>query len=181
MPSEPILGQIMPFGGAVVPRGWAPANGQLLAINQYTALFSLIGTYYGGNGVSTFGLPDLRGRAILGSTGGGGNYPVGTVSGTTTVTLLGAQLPQHTHTLQASSVKGTGRASIAPAGHLFGENTEPVGNPKMIFAAPSSKDTALQVGTNIGPMGGGVPHNNLQPYLVISYLIALNGIYPSRN
>jgi microcystin-dependent protein len=181
MPYEPILGQIMPFGGVVVPRGWAPCNGQLLAINQYTALFSLLGTYYGGNGTTTFGLPDLRGRAILGSTGGGGTYPVGMISGTTTVTLISAQLPQHTHTLQASSVKGAGRGTTPPAGHLFGENTEPPAAPKMIFAAPSSKDTALQVGTNIGPMGGGVPHNNLQPYLVISYLIALNGIYPSRN
>ena len=180
MPYQPILGQIMPFGGAVVPRGWAPANGQLLAINQYTALFSLIGTYYGGNGTTTFALPDLRGRAILGSTGGGGNYPVGTVSGTTTVTLISAQLPQHTHILQASSVKGSERNG-SPRWTPVRRNTEPPAAPKMIFAAPSSKDTALQVGTNIGSMGGGVPHNNLQPYLVISYLIALSGIYPSRN
>ena len=85
MPVQPVLGQIMPFAGRFAPRGWAFCNGALLSIAQNQGLFSLLGTYYGGNGVSTFALPDLRGRAILGSTGGGGAYPAGMVSGVTTV------------------------------------------------------------------------------------------------
>ena len=181
MPAEPFLGQIMPFAGSVVPRGWAQCAGQLLAISQNAALFSLIGTYYGGNGVNNFALPDLRGRAILGSTGGGGDYPVGLIDGTPTVALMNAQLPAHNHMLQVSTATGSGRGSVPPTSNLFARNTEPTTNPKLIFVAPSSSDTPLQINTNITPSGGNVPHNNMQPYLVISYLIALTGIYPSRN
>jgi microcystin-dependent protein len=181
MPYEPILGQIMPFAGVTIPRGWAQCNGGLLAIQNYQALFSLIGTYYGGDGVRTFGLPDLRGRAILGSTGNAGSYPVGMTGGSTTVMLNAAQLPQHNHFIQATTVAGGGRGAVSPAGHLFATNTLPASNPTKIFLTSGSGETALAVGTNLVNEGGNQPHNNLQPYLVISYLIALQGIYPSRS
>lgn len=180
MPFEPVLGQIMPFAGSVVPKNWAPCNGQLLRIAQNQALFSLLGTSYGGDGISTFGLPDLRGRAILGSSGTSGNYPMGMVSGTTAETLSTAQIPQHNHTIRASTTNGTGRGA-SPLNNLFAVNNLPSGSAKMIFLAAGSGEVALAPSTNVANDGGGQPHNNMQPYLTISYLIALAGIYPSRN
>lgn len=178
MPAQPVLGQIMPFAGSIVPRGWALCSGQLLSISQNSALFSLLGTIYGGDGRATFGLPDLRGRAILG--GGSANYPVGLVSGTTTVTLTNAEIPPHNHIIQASTTNGAGRGAN-PANNLFGVNTLPTTDPKKIFLPAGSGETNLAPATNVVNDGGGQPHNNMQPYLVISYLIALNGTYPSRN
>lgn len=180
MPYQPILGQIMPFAGAVIPRGWAPCNGALLAIQTNQALFSLIGTYYGGDGVRTFGLPDLRGRAILGSTGNGGQYPVGMTSGSMSVTLTEPQLPSHNHLIQAVATSGSGRGA-PPANNIFGTNTLPTDNPKKIFGTAGSADTPLASGTNLVNEGSGQAHNNMQPYLAISYLIATQGVYPSRN
>jgi microcystin-dependent protein len=180
MPLQPVLGQIMPFAGAMVPRGWAPCNGALLAIQQNAALFSLLGTTYGGNGTTTFALPDLRGRAILGSSGSGGNVPAGQMDGTTTVTLGVAEMPSHTHTIQASTTNGAGRGS-APAGHLFGVNTEPTNDPKRLFLQAGIAETPLAPFTNVVQDGGGVAHNNMQPYLVINYVIATSGTFPSRN
>jgi microcystin-dependent protein len=180
MPYEPILGQIMPFAGAVIPRGWALCNGALLAIQSNQALFSLIGTYYGGNGVSNFALPDLRGRAILGASGNTGSYPVGLVGGSVSVTLNTLQLPQHNHMIQATATAGTGRV-VGAGGNVFATNTTPANDPKKIFITAGSGETPLAINTNIIAEGGNQPHNNMQPYLTISYLIALNGIYPSRN
>ena len=180
MPYQPVLGQIMPFAGTVVPRGWAICNGGLLAIQTYQALFSLIGTYYGGDGIRTFGLPDLRGRAILGSTGSGGPNPVGVTGGTSTVILNGLQLPTHNHLIQAIATNGTGRY-VAPAGHVFATNTTPANNPTKIFVTAGSGETPLAIGTNLVNEGSNQAHNNMQPYLVISYLIAMQGTYPSRN
>jgi microcystin-dependent protein len=178
MPLDPVLGQIMPFAGSVIPRGWALCNGATLAIQNYQALFALIGTYYGGDGIRTFMLPDLRGRAILGSSGSGGQYAVGMVGGNTQVTLQTAQLPQHSHTMQASTTSGSGRFPIQPAGLVFGVNTE---GTKYIFGTAGSSEVALAPSTNIQNAGGNQAHNNMQPYLVISYLIALQGTFPSRN
>ena len=180
MPFEPVLGQIMPFAGTVVPRGWALCNGALLAIQQNTALFSLIGTYYGGNGVTNFALPDLRGRAILGSTGDGGQYPVGMLSGTPTVTLVVPQLPAHTHVIQASTTSGSGRGST-PLNNLFGVNTVPASGPKQIFLTAGTSETPTAPSSNVLNDGGNTAHNNMQPYLTISYLIATQGIFPSRD
>jgi microcystin-dependent protein len=136
MPAEPVLGQIMPFAGTVVPRGWAPCNGQLLSIPQNQALFSLLGTYYGGDGRSNFALPDLRGRAILGATGDSGGYPVGVTSGTTNVTLIVNQIPPHNHLIAASTTNGAGRGAN-PASNLFGVNTLPTTIPKR-FSYPQA-------------------------------------------
>ncbi|BAM89855.1 phenylacrylic acid decarboxylase [Bradyrhizobium oligotrophicum S58] len=180
MPVQPFLGQIMPFAGSFAPRGWAFCNGALLAIQPNQALFSLLGTYYGGNGVSTFGLPDLRGRAILGSTGGGGDYPAGMVSGATTVTLNASQIPAHNHFIQVSTTQGAGRGAL-PTNNLFATNTIPADNPRKIFANAGQGEVPLALSTNLTDTGGGLAHNNMQPYLVINYLIATQGTYPSRS
>ncbi|WP_316160206.1 phage tail protein [Bradyrhizobium sp. SZCCHNRI20481] len=180
MPLQPILGQIMPFAGTTVPRGWALCNGALLAIQTNQALFSLLGTYYGGDGVRTFGLPDLRGRAILGSTGGSGTFPAGMTSGTVSVTLNAQQLPSHNHIVLASTAQGAGRGASA-TNNLFGTNTIPPAGPKSIFVTAGSGEVPLAPGTNVLNEGGNQAHNNMQPYLVINYMIALNGVFPSRD
>ena len=177
---NPVMGQIMPFAGAVVPKGWALCNGALLSIQANSALFSLLGTYYGGNGTSTFALPDLRGRAVLGSSGPGGNYPAGLVNGTTTVTLSVGQIPAHNHFIGAATTAGAGRGSL-PAGNVFAVNTLPTGNPNKIFLLAGSMETNLAQSTNVMNDGNSQGHNNMQPYLTINYMIALQGIYPSRN
>ena len=174
MPAEPYLGQIMPAAFGFVPRGWAACNGQLMSVQQNSALFSLLGTAYGGDGRSTFGLPDLRGRAVLGCNFG--SIPQGQIAGTEKVTLTVGQLPNHTHTLQASTTAGTTRGT-PPTNLLFGVNTTPAAS---IFFPAGSQEIVLAVGANVAPNGGNQSHNNMQPYLVINYLIALSGLFPSR-
>jgi microcystin-dependent protein len=149
-----------------------------MAIQQSQALFSLLGTYYGGNGVTTFCLPDLRGRAILGSSGAAGTYPAGMTSGSVSVNMTGLQLPQHNHMIQATAANGQGRGA-PPDNNIFATSTAPAN--KYIFLTAGSGETPLAVGTNLVNEGGGQAHNNMQPYLVISYLIATQGTYPSRN
>jgi microcystin-dependent protein len=172
------MGQIMPFAGAMIPRNWALCNGALLPIQNYQALFSLLGTYYGGDGMRTFALPDLRGRAILGSSGPSGQYPAGVTSGSVSVNMTALQLPQHNHLIQATAADGAGRGA-APTNNIFATSTGPAG--KYIFLAAGNAETPLAMGTNLINEGGGQPHNNMQPYLVINYLIAMQGTYPSRN
>ncbi|MBR0950726.1 phage tail protein [Bradyrhizobium canariense] len=178
MPYQPILGQIMPFAGVNVPRGWALCNGALLAIQTNSALFSLLGTYYGGDGMRTFALPDLRGRAVLGSSGQSGQYPVGMTGGSVSVNMTGLQLPQHNHLVQATAANGQGRGA-APANNIFATTTAPAD--RYIFLPANVTETPLAAGTNLANEGNGQAHNNLQPYLVINYLIAMQGTYPSRN
>jgi microcystin-dependent protein len=173
MPYEPVLGQIMPIAFGKVPKGWHLCDGTLLSIPQNTALFSLFGTYYGGDGTKTFGLPDLRGRAIAGTAG---QQEMGKFDGVTAVTLSETELPAHNHRLNASTVKGAGRV-VSPAAHLFGENTAAG---ETIFGVAGSGEVPLATKTNITPNGGSHPHNNMQPYLTINYVVALVGIYPSR-
>jgi microcystin-dependent protein len=181
MPATPILGQIMPFGGTVVPKGWAMCNGALLAIQTNTGLFSLLGTYYGGDGIRTFALPDLRGRAIMGADKPG-QFPPGMTSGTPTVTLDVTQIPRHNHGISASTKPGSGgRGSATPTGNIFATNTTPAGNATKIFLATGKSEVPLSVGSNVVVEGSNVAHQNMQPYLTISYLIALQGMYPSRN
>jgi len=174
MPYEPVLGQIMPIAFGKVPKNWHLCDGTLLSIAQNTALFSLFGTMYGGDGKASFGLPDLRGRAILGAASQQG---MGAFDGVTTVTLSDPELPRHNHRLSASTTKGSGR-NVSPAAHLFGENTSPGG--ETIFGVAGSGEVALAAKTNLTPTGGSQPHNNMQPYLAINYVVALVGIYPSR-
>lgn len=173
MPVQPFVGQIMAVGFGFTPKNWQPCNGQLLPINQNQALFSLLGVTYGGDGVTTFALPDLRGRAVMGS---GTNIPPGAIAGTETVALTADQLPSHTHALQASTTKGAGRGGT-PSANVFGENTAPVNS---IFAPAGGTQVPLQPGTNVVAFGGGAPHNNMQPFLVLNYVIATSGLFPSR-
>lgn len=166
--SQPFLGEIILFAGNFAPRGWAFCNGQILAIAQNQALFSLLGTTYGGNGQTTFALPDLRSRVPVHAGQGPGlsDYALGQNGGTETVTLLVSELPQHTHRQPATNGEQTTNrpdGALPAAGGVYGEVS----------------DGSLL--TQTSPAGGSQPHNNVQPYLTLNYIIALEGIFPSRN
>lgn len=176
--ATPFIGEIRMFGGNFAPRGWAFCNGQLLSIAQNTALFSLLGTTYGGNGQTTFALPDLRGRAALHAGQGPGlsSYSQGQVGGQETVTLNQNQLPVHSHTLNGVAAGGN---QASPAGNL--PAVESTGT-SMNYASPNPPTVSVPMAAQaIGNAGGGQPVPVVQPYLVINYIIALTGIYPSRN
>ncbi|MEM7353250.1 MAG: tail fiber protein [Acidobacteriota bacterium] len=170
--SEPFVGEIRMFAGNFAPRGWAFCDGQLLAVSQNDALFSLLGTIYGGDGRTTFGLPDLRGRIPLHAGTGPGlsQRRLGSKSGAEKVTLTTNQLASHSHDWNASTAAATGRA---PAGKVLADVT-----PGRIFRA-IDQNTNLASNT-IANTGGSQPHTNLMPTLCINFIIALVGIYPSR-
>ena len=172
MPADPFIGEIMLVPYNFAPRGWAFCSGQILPIAQNTALFSLLGTTYGGNGTTTFALPDLRGRCAISSGQGPGlsNYSLGEVTGTENITLIANQLPPHGHTVGAVDDDST---TATPTNAL----------PANIAAKGYSKGAAntSMNPTMIGGGGGNQPHSNLQPLLVLNYCIALEGIFPSRN
>lgn len=176
MPLTPFVGQIMPAAFGIVPKGWAPCNGQILSIQQNQALFSLLGVTYGGDGVRTFALPDLRGRAIVGSDFT--SVAWGEIAGSETASVTTDQLPSHTHSLQASTTPGATGRPAPPVGKLFGVDSAT--SPASLFATAGSNEVALVTGKNVTPTGGSLPHNNMQPYLTINYVIALNGVFPSR-
>lgn len=181
--STPYLGQIQPFPYNFAPRFWAFCNGQQLSIAQNTALFSLLGTTYGGNGVTTFALPDLRGRAPMhfGTAPGGGSYVQGQVAGTETVTLIINQLPAHNHSFSGTNANSDSKRPVT--GSAYAQTTTAASaSPGDNFYAPAGSPTvtALAAGT-LGALGGNQPHSNMQPYLTISWCIALSGVFPSRN
>jgi microcystin-dependent protein len=178
MSDSPILGCIFMFAGNFAPRGFALCAGQLLPISQNTALFSILGTTYGGNGQTTFALPDLRGRSPIGAGQGPGlsNISLGEMAGTENVTLLSNNMPVHNHVLQANS----GSASVgAPAGNLLADsgNSQSGGVPIYTSGTPNAQLNAQ----SIGLAGGNQPFSNRNPYLGINYIIATQGIFPSRN
>jgi len=177
---NPFLGTISLFAGNFAPRGWAFCNGQILPIAQNTALFSILGTTYGGNGQTTFALPDLRGRAPIhwGQGPGLTNRELGEVSGSENVTLISTQMPIHNHMVAANTALGT---QGTPTGNLLALSTDPGagGNP-LNFIEPAAPNTSMAPNM-IGQAGGSQPHNNMQPYLAVSFIIALEGIFPSRN
>jgi microcystin-dependent protein len=170
--ANPFLGEIRMVGFSFAPVGWAFCNGALMAIAQADALFNLLGTIYGGDGVNTFGLPDFRGRIPIhmGQGPGLSNYVVGQRAGDENVTLLPSQLPSHHHALQASS---DAASTASPSGAFLGQTTVPA-----YFPGPA---TAAMSISSIGPSGGNLPHDNTMPFLCINFIIALNGIFPSRN
>lgn len=174
--SEVFLGQIMPTGFDFAPRGFALCDGQLLPISQNQALFSLLGTQYGGDGISTFALPDLRGRAAVGagvSADPAWSPPtvqMGQRGGTESVALSASSLPSHSHVLQADTAAGT---ALKPADKLYATSTT-------ALYAGGGAQVPLHAST-VAPVGGGGAHENMQPYQVISYCIAMTGIFPSRN
>ncbi|MGH8085781.1 MAG: phage tail protein [Lysobacter sp.] len=163
--SDVFLGQILPLAFNFAPRGFASCAGNIMSIAQNTALFSLLGTQYGGNGTTTFALPDLRGRVPLGQA----SSPIGQAAGAEAVTLTDAQMPQHMHGAVGTSVAGSLRN---PSGGLYGTATENLYT-RAGASVPLSPDTVL-------PAGGNQPHTNLQPYLALNFCIALQGIFPSR-
>jgi microcystin-dependent protein len=168
----PYLGEIRMVGFNFAPKGWALCNGQTLSISQNTALFSLLGTQYGGNGTTTFQLPNLQGRGPIheGTGSGLSPYIVGQTGGAETVTLTGSQLAAHTHSANANSA-GVGAAT--PGGNFWG-------NSQQANYAAANDGTTLAPGA-VSPVGGSQPYSNLNPYLVINFVIALDGIFPSRN
>ena len=172
MATYPYIGTIMVFAGNFAPAGWAQCNGQLLPISQYDALFSLIGTTYGGDGQSTFALPDLRSRAPIHQGQGSGlsSYVLGENAGVETVALAGNQLPMHSHPAMGNSGAGT---STDPAGGVW------AGGPTSTYIAGGSANTHMNP-TSISASGGGQPHDNLLPFLTLNFCIALEGIYPSQ-
>ncbi|HTH51627.1 MAG TPA: tail fiber protein [Pyrinomonadaceae bacterium] len=168
---EGTIAEIRLFAGNFAPRNWAFCQGQILSISQNTALFSLLGTTYGGNGQTTFALPDFRGRVAVGTGQGPGlsNVTLGEVSGTETNTLLVTNLPAHTHNMVATSADAN---SSKPAGKVLANSgTTP------IYNTPSD---GTQMGPT-GPTGGNQPFSIMQPYLGMNYIICLFGIFPSRN
>lgn len=171
------LGQIMMSGFGFAPRGFAACNGQLLPIAQNQALFSLLGTYYGGNGTTTFALPNLQGTTPVGAGNSADGswqpsaYPIGTRAGAEAITLTLSQIPPHTHALNASTAPGTTKN---PTNTLYGgsgaEAIYGTAGPQV----PLNNQTLAQTGGNLA-------HNNMQPFQVLNFNIALSGVYPSRN
>jgi len=171
--SQPFVGQLMLVGFNFAPVGWVQCAGQLLPISQYTAVFSLLGTFYGGNGTNNFGLPNLQGLIPVGMGQGPGlsNYSIGQQGGSQTVSLLTSEMPQHTHTFQADGAPGSENAPANGAlarlngGTVYGPGNSSLGQQ---MKAPSVT-------------GGSLPHNNMMPYLTLNWIIALQGVFPARN
>ncbi|WP_299113811.1 phage tail protein [uncultured Winogradskyella sp.] len=173
---DPFLGQIMMFGGNFAPRGWALCDGQLLPIASYSALFSILGTTYGGDGRTTFGLPDLRGRVPMHAGTGPGlrNAKLGTKGGKETVTLTTQEIPSHSHsgTIEAADPVSRGAGTDSPTNAYPAKGGTYATNKNVTMASDA-------VAGN--PTGGGQAHDNMQPYQVVNYVIALQGIFPSRS
>ena len=170
--AQPYVGEIRMFAGNFAPSGWAFCEGQLVSIAENETLFNLIGTTYGGDGQTTFGLPDLRGRLPVdqGNLSGGGSYVIGQLGGTETATLTTQQLPTHNHGARASSATGT---QPGPGNGVWAQsnlNQFGTGNAAGIMNA-----------ANIQVSGGSQPHDNMMPYLVVSFIISFFGIFPSQN
>ena len=170
--SEPFVGQITMFAGNFAPRGWALCDGQILAIVQNQALFSLLGTTYGGDGRTTFALPDLRGRLPLHSGQGPGlvDRRLGAKSGSESVTLVSTQLPSHAHPLQGTDSAAT---TPDPSGSVFARSSGD--------AYGSEFSASNMNGAAVSNSGGGQAHTNLMPSLAINFIVALFGVFPSRS
>jgi len=163
--SEPFLSEIRIFSFSYAPKGWAFCNGQLMPISQYQALFALLGTIYGGDGVQTFGLPNLQGRIPIHR---GNGFILGQNGGEAAHTLSQTEMAAHSHTMQASSASSD---QTVPTGNLWANGNDP---------AYSGTANATMNATLMGAAGGSQAHNNMSPYLVISFCIALQGIFPSQ-
>lgn len=174
--SAPFLAEIRIFPFNFAPKGWALCNGQLLPISQNTALFSLLGTQYGGDGRSNFALPNLQGSVAMHSDqySGGGTYPIGIESGSQAVTLLQAEMPLHQHGVMADILLFN-TLQTSPSGNVP-SNTSPT----LIYSnttQPNAQMSPQMVNIN----GGGLPHNNMQPFVTLNYCIAMQGVYPPRS
>ena len=175
--ADAYVAEIRMFGCNFAPRSWATCNGQILAIAQNTALFSLLGTTYGGNGQTTFALPNLQGKAANNQGQGPGlsSYSLGQTAGSSSVTLVANQIPPHTHT--AIGDDGDGVNGNGPQGHAW---ATPAAD-RDINLYDTSGALVKMGATALANSGGSQPHNNLMPYLVVNFCIALQGIFPARN
>lgn len=183
MSTEPFIGEIKIFGFNFSPVGYAFCQGQIASIAQNTALFSLLGTAYGGNGQTTFALPDLRGRMPIGQGQGPGLpfYTMGEIAGTTNVTLLSNNMPIHNHAATGINVRipvTTANEDSAATNNYIGNGVNDTFGPN---ASPSDSLGAPVVSGSTAPAGGSQPFSIMNPYLVINYCIALQGVFPSRN
>lgn len=176
---EPFIGMLVLYGLNFQPRGWAYCNGQLISIAQNSALFALIGTYYGGDGQVTFALPDLRGRVAIGQGQGPGlsNRTLGEMAGTENVTVIPSQMPAHSHSF---IVNNTAATTAVPTAGLSVANSSDANNDIAMVYNTQIANIALHP-SSISFTGGNQPHNNIMPYLCLNYCIALEGIFPSRN
>lgn len=182
--AEPFIGEIIMFGGNFAPRGWALCDGQLLPISSNTALFSILGTTYGGDGRTTFALPDLRGRVAVHCGNGPGLTPkrLGDKGGTETNTLNVGQLPSHNHSLVASSADGdvfkaTGNALAKKAFDVVAGQA----SQKIEIYTSSGNMTEVMKSGSISNTGNNMAINNIQPFQCVNYIIALQGVFPSRS
>lgn len=179
--SDPYIGEIKMFGGNFAIRGYAFCDGQLLLISQNTALFSLLGTNYGGNGTTNFGLPKLQGRAAMSAGNGPGLTPrqLGETGGETAVTLNTTQIPSHNHQMRGNEAAADlPSPSNATFGLVGGRGSPPF---YANIAPPPVNDSVPMSPQAIGNTGGGQAHNNMQPYLAVNFIICLEGIFPPRN
>jgi len=181
---DSFVGSIWSFGFNFAPTGWAQCNGQLLAINNYQALYALIGTTYGGDGQTTFGVPNMQGRTPIGTGTGPGlpAYIIAQHGGSETVTLTAANLPVHNHPVLTPPnvpVSNVNSDQADPTGHYFGFVS--VGTDSPYAPTPGNNITVGLNATPSGTTGSGLPMNILNPYLVVNYCISLFGIFPQRN
>ncbi|MDX6443531.1 MAG: hypothetical protein QOH71_605 [Blastocatellia bacterium] len=173
--SDPFVAEIRMFAGNFAPTGWAQCNGQLLPISQNTALFSLLGTYYGGDGKSTFALPDLEGSAPVGQGQGSGlsEYFLGQSSGSDTITLLNSEMPIHNHFVQGNFNLGD---LFTPAPTVVLTNSDP--GSAYTAASANLVPMAFQA---VSVTGSSLPHNNMMPFLTVLFIIAMQGVFPPRS
>jgi microcystin-dependent protein len=173
--ADPFVAEIRIFPFNFAPRGWAFCDGQLLPLSQNTALFSLLGTMYGGNGETNFALPDLQGRAPMqpGQGPGLSLHDLGETGGSETVSLLEAEIPAHRHTLNAA---GAAALVAVPSANVVLARSRTVN----AYQTNSAANLAMLAGETLAPAGGDAPHNNMMPYLTFNFCIALQGVYPAR-
>ena len=171
--SDPFVAEIRIFAGNFAPTGWALCNGQLLPISQNTALFSLLGTFYGGDGKSTFALPNLQDSVALHQGQGAGlsEYFLGQQGGSEFITLLESEMPAHTHQLRGNNTLAD---AAIPTGISIGRQSF------NLFQTTSNANLTMMAFQSLSPAGGSLPHNNMMPYLTLTYIIALQGVFPPR-
>jgi len=180
---EPYLSELRVFSFGRIPQGWLPCNGQLMPLNQYQALFALLGTQYGGNGTTNFALPNLQGRVMINAGNGGGNsYTYGSNGGVETVALTIAQMPGHLHVANAQAANATTAVASGNNNLYLAQPVVANGSQQVNMYVTASPNPQLTLASaQISTVGAGAPHDNMPPYNVLNVCICINGIFPSRN